>query len=83
MKVKEEPIKCGTPASDDELKAFFEHIRFIEPALEYGQAVTKEVVAKSKLMTDFIEHHCHTSHYAFQITKCASPDCFYCIGNPI
>ena len=34
-------------------------------------------------MTDFIEHHCHTSHYAFQIKKCTSPDCFYCIGNPV
>lgn len=39
MKLKDEPIQCGIPASDDELKDFFEHLRFFEPSLVHSQAL--------------------------------------------
>ena len=83
LKLKDEPIRCGTPASDDELTDFFEHIRFFEPSLVCGQALTKPVVEKSKPLSDFIKAHCHASHYAFQIKKCTNQDCFYCSDNSI
>lgn len=66
LKLKDEPIECGTPASDDELKDFFEHLRFFEPSLVHSQALTKPVLEKSKPLTNFIKDHCHASHYAFQ-----------------
>ena len=84
IKLKGEPIKCGFPASDDELTDFFENIRFIEPSLEHSQTLNTAVIAKSKSLTDFIKSHCHASHYAFrQIKKCTSEECLYCSEHPI
>ena len=80
MKLKEEPIRCANAASDAETTTTLLHL--IEPALSPDKLTAADLQTSPALKT-FLETHCHSSHYVFQIRKCLDPSCYYCQQHPI
>ena len=82
MKVKENPVKMGIPASDSRIDEQFQHALFIDPSLVKYKLTAKDLASASSLKK-LIETHCHALSYAFQIKKCSVPTCYYCIEHPV
>ena len=82
MKVKENPVRLGVPASESNMNDQFQHARFIDPSLEPENLTAKDLAKATSLM-NFIKTHCHSSNYVFQIRKCKYLACYYCMQHPI
>ena len=81
MKLKEEPVQCANAASDEEIDQHFELLHFIEPSL-YQDNLTAKALETCPSPKKFLDTHCHSSHYVFQIRKCLDPSC-YCVQHPV
>lgn len=75
MKLKEDPVQCATAASDKDVDEFFKLLHFIEPSLSPDN-LTKSILKTSPALQNFLETHCHSSHYVFQIHKCLDRTCY-------
>ena len=82
MKLKEEPVLCANAASDEEIDQYFELVHFIEPSLSQDNLTVKALESCSSLKK-FLDTHCNSSHYVFQIRKCLDPSCYYCVQHPV
>ena len=82
MKVKENPVRLGVPASESNMNDQFQHARFIDPSLEPENLTAKDL-AKATSLINFFKTHCHSSNYVFQIRKCKDLACYYCMQHPI
>ena len=82
MKLKEEPGKCATAVSDGEIDRHFELLHFIDPALSQNN-LTAKALNTCPSLKKFLDTHCHSSHYVFQIRKCLDPSCYYCLQHPV
>ena len=58
MCCKEEPIRIGFPATDDDLRDLLEQIRFIEPNIESQDNMTAKDIEKSPPLQKFFSSHC-------------------------
>ena len=82
MKLKDEPISVNFPATGDDITDMVENIRFIEPSIS-EEDLSSAAFNNSPALKKFVDSHCHSSHYAFQIKKCLDPSCYYCVQHPI
>ena len=82
MKVKDNQVKLGVPATEADITEQFKHALFFDPSLRKDDLSAK-TLRESKQLQSFIKVHCHTSAYAFQVKKCLSDVCFYRQENPI
>lgn len=64
MKLKKEPIQCANAASKEEIDDHFEILHFIEPSLSQDNLKVNTAPALQK----FLDTHCHSTHYVFQMT---------------
>ena len=48
-----------------------------------SRTLTKADLEKCKSLQDFFKHHSHSSQYVFQLKKCISSECYYCLELPI
>ena len=80
MKIKETPIKLGVLATEEDITDFFSHSAFIDPD---SRKLTKADLEKCKSLQDFLKHHSHSSQYVFQLKKCTSSECYYCLEHPV
>ncbi|MDP5097065.1 MAG: hypothetical protein NWP90_05185, partial [Flavobacterium sp.] len=74
LKLKGQPIHVMDPVTCDEVDLLKRHLRELFPLLNLNKlqkAHTKNVDNYQK----WIEAHCRTRHYTFQIRKCKDPDC--------
>ena len=82
MKLYGRSVKLGVPATEAEISEQFLHSHFIEPSLE-RERLTQDVLKSASGLQSFMKNHCHSSHYAYQLKKCTSQDCYYCKEHPI
>ena len=82
MKLKGRSVKLGVPATESEMSEQFMHSHFIEPSLE-RERLTQDVLKSASGLQKFLKHHCHSSHYVYQLKKCTNQDCYYCKEHPI
>ena len=82
MKLKGEPIKCSCPASKGEIAELSTLLQFIEPSLSPDKLTKKDLSSYPSLQA-FLNAHCHSSHYVFQIKKCLASACCYCTQYPV
>ena len=82
MKLKEESIRCFAAVSDEEINEYFKLLHFIEPSLSQNN-LTSTALQRSPALRQFLDTHCHSSHYVFQIRKCLHPSCYYCQQHPL
>lgn len=82
MKVKENPIRLGIPATDTKMNEQFKQALFIDSSLEEDKLTAKDLSAATSLQ-QFMKTHCHASNYVFQIKKCTNLSCHYCQEHPI
>ena len=82
MKIKDNPILLGVPATDVELQEQFEQVSLIDPSLTVDSLTAKDLEKATSLQA-FMTSHCHASKYAFQVKKCTESTCYYCSQHPI
>ena len=82
MKLKDEPISVNFPATNDDITDMVENIRFIEPNIT-AEDLSSAVFNNAPALQKFVESHCHSSQYAFQIKKCLDPSCYYCVEHAV
>ena len=83
MKIKEEAVNIAIPATDDEITDHFENIRFIEPRLEQHHDVNQKTLKMATSLKKFLDNHCSSTKYLFQIKKFTDLSCYYCQQHPI
>lgn len=69
-------------ASNRELSEMFEQIPFIEPNPSPDK-INKDTLTKEKHLCKFMESHCSSTMYMFQVKKCMDLSCYYCIQHPV
>jgi len=82
MKVKENPIRLGVPATQMDMDEQFQHALYIDTSLKPDSLTAKDLKSAPSLER-FMENHCHASKYVFQVKKCTDVSCFYCQEHPI
>ena len=66
LKIKGEPIQIHKPATDDEVSNFFNILHIIDPVLDANK-MTHADLKKSSRLTDWIDRHCRSRQYMFQV----------------
>jgi hypothetical protein len=69
LALKGEPFVCLHPACDGEIEIFQRHIKEMFPTLDPGK-LQKIHTQKSRAYTDWVDKHCRSRQYTFQIRKC-------------
>ena len=82
LKIKEDRMKIGDPAKDEEITATFENIHVVDSGISVDK-LRKEDLKKNVALHDFMKKHCHWTPYVFQVKKCLNADCSYCTQHPI
>ena len=82
MKMQENCVKVGVPATEQNIDEMFQHVLFVDPSIPCTDRTAKGL-QNAKSLQKFLKTHCHCSHYVFQIKKCELPSCFYCLEHPI
>ena len=81
MKLKDEPISINSPASNDDITDMVEYVRFIDPAI--SKDLSADTFNNASALKEFVDSHCHSSIYAFQVKKCLNASCYYCSERPV
>ena len=79
MKVKDNRVKLGVPASEAHINEQFQQGLLIDPALTQDNLTARDP-DKATSLKGFMKTHCHASHYMFQVKKCT---CYYCLQYPV
>ena len=82
MKIKENCVKLGVPATEQNIDEMFQHVLFVDPSIPRTDHTAKGL-QNAKLLHKFLKTHCHCSHYVFQIKKCEDRSCFCCLEHPV
>ena len=82
MKIKDNCVKIGVPATEQNIDEIFQNVLFIDPSIPRADHTAKGL-QNSKSLHKFLKNHAHCSHYVFQIKKCEDSSCFYCLEHPI
>ena len=82
MQLKGEQIQVVTPASEEEISASFDRIRFVDPNLT-PENLNRVTLSRSDHLQTFMKNHCYSSQYLFQVRKCLNPSCLYCSQHPV
>ena len=69
MKLKDDRIKCKQPASEEAVQQFKDSIHLLDSEVDLSKLRASDVKTYVNL-TLFIEKHCKSSCYGFQIKKC-------------
>lgn len=82
MKLKGKPIKIRPAATTDDIVDNFDAVHFIDNSLVMGKLQQENLKDASDLKA-FMNEHCHSSHYLFQVKKCAKESCLHCSNHPV
>jgi hypothetical protein len=82
MKLKGKAIKIRPAASQDEVVDNFEAVHFIDSSLIMGK-LQQENLKDAAGLKAFMDQHCHSTHYLFQIKKCTKESCSHCSKHPV
>ena len=69
MKIKENYIKLGVPASECDMDEMLQQVLFIDPSISRNDHTAKGLES-CKSLHKFLGNHSHSSHYVFQLKKC-------------
>ena len=82
MKIKGVPIKTGIGLSDAVIECLLQPLRGVVGEDGFtAKSSAKDLRKCSKLMA-FLADHSKCGHYLFQLRKCTSDSCAYCIARP-
>ena len=74
LKLKDVPFQVMDPVTDGEIDIFQRHLRELFPDLDLSK-LQKAHTSKNPQYTEWIEKHCRSRQYSFQIRKCDDPAC--------
>ena len=78
MKLKDRNVKCSAAASEEQIKNFFELMQQrIHPSISF-EALNNASLSKISEYRCFVEEHCLSTSYLFQIKKCGQDECGFC-----
>ncbi|CAG8705455.1 28130_t:CDS:2, partial [Racocetra persica] len=77
LRLKNNKFKYYSPASQDAITEVFESIFRIDPTLKIKKTIQKQIYQYPTLI-GFIDTHCQTHAYSFQVKKCNNISCLYC-----
>ena len=82
MKLKEKVYKAAKVASSVDMETMFSEVSIIDSSLSYDD-LSQKTLKKAKSLQGFLDAHCHSTHYAYQLRKCVLDSCSYCSTHPI
>ena len=82
MKLKGKSIKICPAATQDDIVDNFDAVHFIDSSLAMGK-LQQENLKDAAGLKAFMDEHCHSSRYLFQIKKCTKESCSHCSQHPI
>lgn len=74
LKLKDDPVKALDPVSDQEIDILKRHLRELFPNLDLKK-LQKVHTSKVESYQKWIETHCRSRQYTFQIRKCRDENC--------
>lgn len=74
LNLKEEPVTCLEPASEQCINSLFEKVKLMFPGLERTK-LQKVFTQKIRTYCEWKKKHCVESQYTFQIRKCKDVAC--------
>lgn len=78
LELKGKPFKVFESATSDEIRDFWEAVKFIDPLL-LPSNTSKKVLSSRPQLQAFMDHCCQLRHYTFCIKKCGSEECSICL----
>ena len=83
MKIKENSVKLGLPASDVQLSEQFQYALNLDPSLDQGDISSKSFKASDTLQS-VMKNHCKCSQYMFQVKNAQMPVAYTaCVHHPV
>lgn len=82
MKLKDRRFKVTEAADEKEMESIFDEVLAIDASLTQNDH-SRKALQKAPALQKFLETHCHSIHYAFQLKKCRLDSCVYCSAHPI
>ena len=77
MKLKEEFVECKESASSDAVEHLKESINLVDNEIDLLKLTAADLKKCSGFST-FLEKHCKSTCYGFQIKKCRDSNCPFC-----
>ena len=74
LKLKDDPLKALDPVNDQEIDNLKRHLRELFPDLDLAK-LQKAHTSKVESYQKWIEIHCRSRNYTFQIRKCKEKNC--------
>lgn len=74
LKLKDDPVKVMDPVSDQEIDTLKRHLRELFPELNL-EKLQKVHTSKVETYQKWVESHCRSRQYTFQIRKCKDENC--------
>lgn len=82
MKLKDEPVQVLDPLSDQDIEVMKRHLRELFPDMDLTK-LQKTHTRKIKSYQDWLDRHCKSTQYVFQIKKCDNVTCCIPPRNPL
>lgn len=82
LKLKGVPVVTHEAATDNDLSDFFKVLSDIFSSTLLPDRLRLGHLKKSEKLWNFMSSHCKATHYTYQLKKCKSPTCWYCLLNP-
>ena len=82
MKLKGTAVKVRPAATQDEVIDNFEAVHFIDSSLTMGN-LNQATLKNATDLQAFMDAHCNSTHYLFQVKKCGKESCSYCCQHPV
>ena len=82
MKLKGEPVSISAPATMLEVSQMVDNVCTLDPSL-IDDFDSSAAFNNASGLQKFVQGHCNSTHYGFQISKCVDPSCSYCSDHPI
>lgn len=81
LKLKDEPVQVLDPLSDQDIEVMKRHLRELFPDMDLTK-LQKTHTRKIKSYQDWLDRHCKSTQYVFQIKKCDNVSCCIPPRNP-
>lgn len=74
LKLKDEPVQVFDPLNDQDIEVMKRHLRELFPDMDLTK-LQKTHTRKIKSYQDWLDRHCKSTQYVFQIKKCDNVSC--------
>ena len=83
MSIKGVPLNAMPGLSDDAVEKILDPLKELTGADTYSTKSSSKDLRGCKELMAFLDSHCKSGNYCFQIKKCASNNCAHCRSSPV